>query len=161
MDAADLRRAYDVLLAEAEAGGFDPPPPGRWNAEQVIAHVAANDELMAETTEAVLAGSPWVSYNHNTIHRAQLDEMIAESGGMPGLIPLLRDRSERLCRLVERLGDRSSTLVDTHMRDGFELVIDEQLPWGRTIDIHGRLHLPIHIAQLRALRRDGGSPGGP
>jgi hypothetical protein len=149
---ADLRRAYDSFLAEAEAGGFGPPAPGEWSAEQVVAHVAANDELMAEVTEAVLAGSPWVCFNHNKIHRAQLDALILEHGGLPGLTRLVRRTSQRLCDLTEQLGDKSGALVDTHIRDGFYLVVDEQLPWGRTLDIHGRLHLPIHTAQLQALR---------
>lgn len=152
METADLRRAYDVLLAEADGGGFGPPPEGEWTAEQVVAHVAANDELMTEATEAVIAGSPWVCYNHNIIHRTQLDALVAECGGLPGLTRLLRGTSRRLCDLTEQLGGRSSTLVDTHLHDGFELRIDEQLPWGRTLDIHGRLHLPVHTAQLRALR---------
>lgn len=152
MDTADLRRAYDVLLDEAENGDFRPPPEGEWTAEQVVAHVAANDELMTEATEAVIAGSPWVCYNHNTIHRPQLDELVADCGGLPGLTRLLRGTSQRLCDLTEHLGDKSSALVDTHIRDGWDLRIDEQLPWGRTLDIHGRLHLPAHTEQLRALR---------
>jgi len=152
MDTADLRRAYDVLLAEAEAGGFGRPAADEWTAEQVVAHVAANDELMIEATEAVIAGSPWVCYNHNILHRAQLDALVADCGGLPGLTRLARGTSQRLCDLVEQLGDKSETLVDTHLHDGFELVVDEQLPWGRTLDIHGRLHLPVHTSQLRALR---------
>lgn len=144
---------YDVLLAEADAGGFGPPPDGQWGAEQVVAHVAANDLLMIETTEAVIAGSPWVGYNHDDVaHRAQLDDLIADCGGLPGLTRLLRTTSRQLCDLTEQLGSRSSSMVDTHMHDGFEIRIDERLPWGRTLDIHGRLHLPVHTTQLRALR---------
>lgn len=152
MDTADLRRAYDALLAEVEIGDFRPPPEGEWTAEEVVAHIAANDELMTEATEAVIAGSPWVCYNHNAIHRPQLDGLIADCGGLPGLTRLLRTTSRRLCDLTEHLGEKSAALVDTHIRDGFELRIDEQLPWGRTLDIHGRVHLPAHTDQLRALR---------
>ena len=38
---------YDALLAEVDAGGFAEPPPGELTAEQVVAHLAANDELMS------------------------------------------------------------------------------------------------------------------
>lgn len=103
MDAAQLRQAYEVLLAEAETGGFGPPPPGEWTAEQVVAPVAANDELLIETTEAVIAGSPCVCYNHNSLHRPQLDALIAECGGVAGLTARVRS-SSRLCELVGRLG---------------------------------------------------------
>lgn len=158
MDAAELRRAYEVLLAEADTGGFSPPPPGEWTAEQVVAHVAANDELLIEVTEAVIAGSPYVCYNHNSVHRPQLDALVAECRDMAGLTARVRSSSDRLCQLVERLGAKSSTSVDTNIRDGDDIVINEPLPWGRTLDIHGRLHLPWHSGQLRALRPTGAAP---
>jgi hypothetical protein len=160
MDAAELRQTYEVLLAEAETGGFGPPPPGEWTAEQVVAHVAANDELLIEATEAVIAGSPYVCYNHNSIHRPQLDALVEQCHGIPGLAARLRSTSGRLCALVDRLGPRSSAPVDTNIRDGDEIVINEPLPWGRTIDIHGRVHLPRHTNQLRALRLAGSPPTG-
>ncbi|HEX7745976.1 MAG TPA: hypothetical protein VF462_12015 [Micromonosporaceae bacterium] len=160
MDAAELRGAYDVLLSEAEAGGFGPPPEGEWTADQVMAHIAANDELLIETTEAVIAGSPYVCYDHNSIHRPQLDALVAECGGMAELVARVRDSSARVCDVVGRLGGRSATAVDTNIRDGDEIVVNEPLPWGRTIDIHGRVHLPRHTAQLRALRPAGAAPSG-
>lgn len=152
METAELRRAYDVLLAEVDAGSFGPPPPGEWTAEQVVAHVAANDELLIETTEAVIAGSPWSYYNHNALHNPELDALIAERGGLTGLAGAIRSSSQRLCDLTSRLGVHGETLVHTLIRDGFEIRIDEPLPWGRVIDLHGRLHLPAHTKQLRALR---------
>lgn len=160
MDAAELRRAYEVLLAEADAGGYGPPAEGEWTAEQVLAHIAANDELLIEATKAVIAGSPYVCYNHDSLHRRQLDALVAECGGVAGLVARLRGSSGRLCELVERLGPRSSTPVDTNIRDGDEIVVNEPLPWGRTVDIHGRVHLPRHTDQLRALRTTGAAPAG-
>jgi hypothetical protein len=153
MNAAELRRAYDVLLAEVDAGEFAPPPPGEWSAEQVAAHVVANDELLIRTTDAVLAGSPWVYYNHNELHNPQLNALIAEHGGLAGLAGQLRGSSQRVCSLIGRLGLHGETLVHTLIRDGFDLRVDEPLPWARVLDLHGRLHLPAHTNQLRALRR--------
>ena len=160
MNAAELRQAYDVLLAEAETGGFGPPPPGEWTAEQVVAHIAANDELLIEATEAVVAGSPFAYYNHNAIHTPQLDGLVAECGGVAGLADRVRGSSRRLCELVAQLGAKSSTPVDTNIRDGDNIVIDEPLPWGRLIDIHGRVHLPAHTNQLRSLRPTGAARAG-
>jgi len=88
----------------------------------------------------------------HAIHRPQLDTLVARCGGLPGLATLLRATSQKLCALTERLGPQAETLVDTHIREGFDLVIDEPLPSGRTLDIHGRIHLPAHLEQLRALR---------
>lgn len=154
METAALRRAYRVLLAEVDAGGFGSPPPGQWSAEQVVAHLAANDVLLTEVTEAVLAGSPWAYYDAQDMHRPQLDELVRQYAGLPGLTGLLRETSDRLCALTDRLGPESETLVDTHIREGVELTVDEPLPWGRVLDLHGRIHLPAHLEQLRAMRTD-------
>ncbi|MFY1574615.1 DinB family protein [Verrucosispora sp. WMMD703] len=153
MEVDGLRRAYDAVLAEVDAGGFGPPPPERYSAEQVVAHLVASDELMREATEAVLAGSPYAFYDLDEVHRPELDELAAECGGLDGLAARLRATSDQLVALVAQLGAAADTPVETHLREGFELVIDEPLPWGRTIDLHTRVHLPRHLNELRALRR--------
>lgn len=153
VDAAALRRAYEAVLAEVDTGGFGPPGDGELGADQIVAHLAANDELMSEATEAVLAGSPFAYYDLETIHRPQLDALVAECGGLDGLGTLLRATSQKLCTLAERLGPAAETSVDTVLREGFDLDVDESLPWGRVLDLHTRVHLPMHLAQLRALRR--------
>ncbi|MCM0676603.1 hypothetical protein NCC78_18200 [Micromonospora phytophila] len=152
MDGEGLRRVYEEVLAEVDAGGFGAPPEGQLSAEQIVGHLAANDELMSEATEAVLAGSPFAYYDLETIHRPQVDALVAECGGLDGVATLLRATSQKLVALVERLGPAADTPVDTHLREGFDLVVDEPLPWGRTLDLHGRVHLPKHLAQLRMLR---------
>ncbi|GIJ40088.1 hypothetical protein [Micromonospora andamanensis] len=152
MEVDGLRRAYDEVLAEVDAGGFGPPPPDRYSAEQVVAHLVANDELMREATEAVLAGSPYAFYDLDEVHRPELDALATECGGLDGLAARLRATSNQLVVLVAQLGAAADTPVETHLREGFELVIDEPLPWGRTIDLHARVHLPRHLSELRALR---------
>ncbi|MEU4772421.1 hypothetical protein [Micromonospora sp. NPDC023644] len=152
MDSGTLRGAYEEVLAEVDAGGFGPPPAGQLSAEQIVAHLAANDELMTEATEAVIAGSPFAYYDLETVHRPQVDALVVECGGLAGLATLLRATSQKLCALTERLGPAAQTPVETHLREGFDLVVDEPLPWGRTLDLHARVHLPKHLAQLRMLR---------
>lgn len=152
MEVMRLRQAYDNLLDEVEQGEFGPPPRGQLSAEQIVAHLVANDELMTEATEAVLAGSPFAFYDLGTTHRPQLDALVSQFGGLDGLATVLRATSHKLCTLVGRLGPAADTPVDTHLREGFDLIVDEPLPWGRTLDLHGRVHLPKHLAQLRALR---------
>jgi hypothetical protein len=55
MDTTELERAYADFLAVARAGGFGPPPPGEWTAEQVIAHVACADTSIAAVALLVAA----------------------------------------------------------------------------------------------------------
>ncbi|NBE81626.1 hypothetical protein [Micromonospora rubida] len=153
METGRLRRAYDEVLAEVDAGGFEPPGGGELSAEQIVAHLAANDELMSEATEAVLAGSPFAYYDLETMHRPQLDALVAEWGGLAGLAIMLRGTSQKLCVLVDRLGPAAAqTLVETRLHEDVDLRVDEALPWGRSLDLHTRVHLPKHLAQLRALR---------
>ncbi|WBB64810.1 hypothetical protein [Micromonospora sp. WMMD812] len=152
MDSGRLRQAYDELLVEIDAGGFGAPPEGQLSAEQIVAHLAANDELMSEATEAVLAGSPFAYYDLETIHRPQVDALVAQCGGLDGLATLFRATSQKLCALTERLGLAAETPVDTHLREGYDLNVDDSLPWGRTLDLHTKVHLPKHLSQLRLLR---------
>ncbi|MGW0506989.1 hypothetical protein [Micromonospora sp. NPDC003241] len=152
MEVDGLRQAYDALLAEVGAGGFGPPPTGGYRAEQIVAHLVTSDELMSEATEAVLAGSPYAFYELDEIHRPELDALVAEAGGLAGLADRLRRSSDRLVALVARLGAGADTPVETHLREGFDLVVDEPLPWGRVIDLHTRVHLPRHLTELQALR---------
>ncbi|WP_434743001.1 hypothetical protein [Micromonospora sp. SH-82] len=152
MESGPLRQVYAEVLDEIDAGGFGLPADGDLTAEQIVAHLAANDELMIEATEAVLAGSTFAYYDLESIHRPQLDAMVSEYGGLSGLTELFRSTSGKLCDLVERLGPAEQTPVETHLREGFALVVDEVLPWERTLDLHQRVHLPAHLEQLRALR---------
>ncbi|MFC8848665.1 MULTISPECIES: hypothetical protein [unclassified Micromonospora] len=167
MDSAGLRRAYDEVLAELAAGGFEPPGDGELSAEQIVAHLVANDELMTEATEAVLAGSPFAYYDLDAVHRPQLDALVAEYAGpagsaepvgsaglaaLGGLAARLRATSWRFCALVDRLGPAAQTPVETRLHEDVDLRVDETLPWARTLDLHARVHLPKHLAQLRALR---------
>ena len=65
---------------------------------------------------------------------------------------VFRVTSDRLCNLAGLLGAATGTPVHTHLQEGPELTVDELLPWGRVLDLHARVHLPMHLAQLRALR---------
>ncbi|MCO1599468.1 hypothetical protein M8C17_30360 [Micromonospora sp. RHAY321] len=154
MESGGLRRAYDAVFAEIDdEAGFGPPPEGQLSAEQIVAHLVANDELMVQATEALLAGSAFAYYDLDDIHRPQLDALVAEQGGLRGLTALLHGTSDRLCALVDQLGLEADTPVETHLREGFDLIVDEPLPWSRTLDLHTRVHLPKHQAQLHMLRR--------
>jgi hypothetical protein len=159
MDTGELRRAYNVLLAEVAAGGFGAPPAGQWSAERIVAHVAANDDLLSEVTNAVLAGDPRAYYNHDAVDDAQLDALIAHHGDLAGLATRLRATSERLCQLAERLHEEAATPVHTHIRDGAEVRVDQPVPWGRILELQARVHLAAHAEQLRALRRPPAAPG--
>lgn len=150
MDTAALRKAYDELLAEIELGGFGPPQDGEWSAPQVVAHVVTNDDLLADTTRAVLAGEPRPYYNHDAVDTARLSALGDDLGA---LAERLRLSSATLCDLLEQLDEAGAqTPVHMEIRDGDRTALDAPLPWGRAADIQARVHLPNHTEQLRGLR---------
>jgi hypothetical protein len=153
METAALVKAYAELTAEARLGGFGPPPEGEWSAEQLIAHVATNDELLAQTTERVLDGDDQAYYNHDAIALARLNEIVAAHGGLPALVDWLGETSARLIELAALLREDDTTAVHTHIRDGGATKVDQPLPWVRVLQLQASSHLVAHLAQLRALRQ--------
>ena len=100
IDIHALRKAHDEFLDMATGGGFGPPPPGEWDAERLLAHVAAADAAIASIAQAVVGG-PRVSYDN----RASLDEwnlrrIVAEAGGLDGLVELVRTRGRLFCEIA-------------------------------------------------------------
>ena len=85
MESAALRQTYDLLLAEIDAGGFAATPQGdgHLSAEEIVAHLVINDELMIEASQALLAGSNWADYDLDAVHRPQLDEVVTAVPGVP------------------------------------------------------------------------------
>lgn len=149
MDTTGLRSAYAELIGQARQGGFGEPPEGEWSAEQIIAHLAANDELLVKATQQVLAGQGEPYYNHDAIDTSRLDELIAAKGDV---IAWLEQTSADLCDLADQLYEGDMTLVHTQIVDGGITRIDRPLPWPAVLRTQAELHLPRHLAQLTALR---------
>lgn len=152
MDTTALVKAYASVADEVRLGGFAPPPEGEWSAEHLIAHLAVNDELLAQTTQSVLDGDPHPYYNHDAIDTARLDEIVAAHGSLAALHDWLGQTSARLIDLTSRLPENDQTLVYTHLLDGGKVRLDQSLPWVEVMKIHGNSHLINHLNQLRALR---------
>jgi hypothetical protein len=141
MDTSALRKAYEAFAVEADAGGFGPPPPGEWSAGQVVAHLARNDDLLAEVTAAILAGRT-ASFDN----RPSLDPA-------PAPVEVLRASGARLCDLADRLTEeQAATVVPVLIQDGEEIAVDQPMPWGVLLGIQASFHLPAHGDQIRALR---------
>lgn len=141
MDTTDLRKAYEAVVADKEVGGFGPPPPGEWDAGQIVGHLALNDDLLASTTEAILDGRPVRYDNRASLQPAPVD------------VDVLRRSGARLCDLLDRLtDDQAATVVPIFIQDGDEIRVDQPMVWGVLLGIQASFHLPAHGEQLRALR---------
>jgi len=145
--------AYADFIAEVEAGGFGEPVDGGWTAEQIAAHVARNHEALIVATEAVLTGDE-VSYdNDEQVRTGQLDAYVRGYGGLRGLADRIAVTAVTLRELASRLDERGLVEVPVHLRDGERVVIDQPMPWAKLLEIDATVHVPRHLAQLRALRR--------
>ena len=141
---AELAAAYEAFFAEAALGGFGPPTGAEWTAEQVVAHVAVNDDGLAAVCRTLLRGLDASFDNAPSNDRPVLD----------ALVTLARTRAETVRLLLGRLDtDQLSTAVPCHLVDHGEVVLDRPMPWGQLATrTQAGFHLPLHTEQLRALR---------
>jgi hypothetical protein len=147
--------AYADFIAEAANGPFGAPPEGEWNAEQIVAHVARNQEELIKVTEVVLSGDPIGYDNQETGDVRELNAYISAYGGLRGLADRVAETVTVLRDLADRLDERGATLVPTRIQDGTEVVVDQPLPWAKLLEIDATVHVPRHLEQLRALRAAG------
>jgi uncharacterized protein YciI len=150
---ADLEAAYAPFVASLLAGGFAAPADGEWPAELVAAHVASNNDLIAETAERIIADpAAAVSYdNARTVDAAELTRLAAAAGGLAGLAGEVERSAARLARAGQALGALAGTPVHVLIRDGGAIVRDGPVPIGAFIEGNAGFHLEAHHDQLNAL----------
>jgi hypothetical protein len=148
-----MRKSVGEFLAVADDGGFGQPPAGEWDAERILAHAAS---ALASGTAAALAiasGQRPVYDNRVSLDEWNLQRIVAEAGGLAGLIDLVRRYGELLCQVAGGLGQRELD-VGLHVlivsRD--QLLVDEPRPLGSLLSGLCETHLPPHADQLRGLR---------
>jgi uncharacterized protein YciI len=154
MESLDLEAAYAPFVASLLAGRFGPPPPGEWTAELVAAHVARNNDLIAETAEKVAAGQDVAYDNLVGVDDDALARYAADAGGLPGLAREVERSAARLAAARDGLGDRAGMEVPVVIRDHGEVVRDAPMSIGAFIEGNASFHLDLHYQQLRALELD-------
>ena len=153
MDVRALRQAHEDFLKVAKAGGFGPPPQGEWDAERLLAHVAAADAAIASVGLAVAAGQRAAYDNRPSLDEWNLRRIVAEAGGLDGLIELVRERGRLLCEVAAALSESAGTVrINVLIISNDELVVDEPWPLADLIAGAGTIHLPRHGRQLAGLR---------
>jgi hypothetical protein len=159
MDVRALRQAHEDFLEVAKAGGFGPPPPGEWDAERLLAHVAAADAAIASAALAVAAGQRPAYDNRPSLDEWNLRRIVAEAGGadgaagLDGLIALVREWGRLLCEVAGALSESAAAVrINVLIISNDELVVDEPWPLADLITGVGTIHLPRHARQLAGLR---------
>jgi len=153
MDATSMRKSLGEFLAIAEGGGFGPPPAGEWDAERILAHAAAGLGSGAAAALAIASGQRLVYDNRISLDEWNLQRIVAEAGGLAGLVDLARRYGELVCEVAVGLTERERD-VSLHVlivsKD--QLIVDEPRPLGSLLAGLCQTHLPPHAEQLRGLR---------
>jgi hypothetical protein len=153
MDVAALRTAHEDFLAVATAGGFGPPVHGEWDAERLLAHVAATNAAIASVALAAAGGQRAAYDNRASLDEWNLRRIAGECGGLSGLAEFVRAQGRLFCEIAASLTESAcSVQVPVLIVSAGELVADE--PWSLEDLVAGvaRIHLPAHAGQLARLR---------
>jgi uncharacterized protein len=153
---------YESFALLLEEGGFEAPADDGWTAELVAAHIAVNNDLIAETAERVADQEPDVAYdNAEAIDEEVLSLLIEQLGGLQGLADAVRESARRLEQAQLALGpDQVDLEIPALIKDAGEVVLDRAFAIGALIEGNASFHLDNHYEQLRALLplREAGPP---
>jgi uncharacterized protein YciI len=142
---------YAPFIASLLAGGFGPPPDGEWPAELVAAHIARNNDLIAEAAERIAARQEVRYDNASGVDETELARYAAYVGGLPGLAREVERSATRLEKASDALGELADTPVHVIIRDHGEIVRDGPMTIGAFIEGNVGFHLDLHLDQLKSL----------
>jgi len=156
MDSTPLRLAYAALLEAAEtvaqAGTDTAPPPGEWNADQLLAHIVSVDAGILAAACSVAAGGHATYDNRLSLDLWNLARISERAGDQARLRQRIGVQGEALCALAEQLSEDELTQpIPTLLMSGGTLVVDQPVPLGDLIAGLAADHLPRHARQLLAL----------
>ncbi|MDL4815620.1 hypothetical protein [Actinomadura opuntiae] len=157
MDITPLQDAYRTLLDAAakvaDAAVDVVPPPGEWDADQILAHVTIINGVTIAAVAAVASGMNATYDNRIAQDAWTIDRAIAAAGGNAGLRDRIRLKGEALCVLAgPMLSDGElETVVPTRLVSNGALLVDQPVPLRELITGLAENELPGHAAQLLAL----------
>ncbi|MBN9611470.1 MAG: hypothetical protein BGO26_17460 [Actinobacteria bacterium 69-20] len=158
VDTAQLRRAIDSLLDAADvvtnAGDRrTPPPPGEWDADQILAHVSMVNAMTIATAYAVASGCSPTCDNRIAQDTWTIGRTIDRAGGTAGLVARIRGQCDALGALGRPvLGDSDlDTPIPTLLVSKGTLLVDMQIPLRELIAGLAEQEIPGHTRQLLAL----------
>ncbi|HXY43720.1 MAG TPA: hypothetical protein VEH29_06005 [Acidimicrobiales bacterium] len=146
-----IEAAHAPFVASLRAGSFKAPEEG-WPAELIGAHVAVNNQLIAEVAERVGAGDHPSYDNAVAVDEAELQAFADAAGGLGELADAVERSAARLAAAHSALSEeQASTLVQAVIHDGGTVVVDRPMAVGSLCEGNAGFHLENHREQLRAL----------
>jgi hypothetical protein len=154
MDTTALHDAYGALLdAAAEVAGSGDPPPGEWNAEQILAHVTVINAATIAAVASIASGTNTTYDNRTAMDTWTLDRIITLTGGDAGLRDRVRVQADALCALGGHMLSETEldTPVPTLLVSNGTAMVDQLVPLRDLITGLAEAEIPGHTAQLLAL----------
>ncbi|GAA4629938.1 hypothetical protein GCM10023196_053300 [Actinoallomurus vinaceus] len=158
MDTAPLRDAYrgllDAAVTVADSGDTSPvPPPGEWNADQILGHVTLVNAATIAAVSAVASGANTTYDNRVALDAWTIDRVITLAGGNAGLRDRIRLQADALCALGgPMLSDAElDTPVPTRLLSNGVVLVDQCVALRDLITGLAEVELPGHTEQLLAL----------
>ena len=146
-DVAPLRAAYEQVALSLEHATFTAPPPGEWDARQVVGHLLTNAELLGDVVDTVRSGRP--ARLHGPEDHAV--EAIDRCAGRP-YDDLAGDLRRAGAQLAARCAGLTETHldaeVDTYIEHRGEVVVDGPMTLGRLLRAQVHVHLPADAGQI-------------
>lgn len=160
LDTTSLRGAYRALL-DAAATVADPgdtgsvPPPGAWNADQILAHVALVNAATIIAVSSVASGAITTYDNRTALDTWTIDRVITLAGGNTGLRNRIRVQADALSALGGTLSQTElDTSVPTLLLSNGAVLVDQPMPLRDLITGLAEVELPGHTQQLLNLLPD-------
>jgi uncharacterized protein YciI len=146
-----LEIAYAPFRASLLTGDFQAPDRGEWPAEFVAAHVAINNDQIADAAENVVRGQEVVYDNAPSVDENELSRFVEQVDGLVGLAEEIKRSAARLDQAYGALGDLAGTSIQVHIRNGREIAYDGPMLIGAFIEGNATRHLDLHHEQLKTL----------
>jgi len=156
MDTTALSAAYDDLLETARtvsAADYErTPPPGEWNADQILAHLVLLNAATISAACSVTSGAVATYDNRLAQDTWTIDRTMSLAGGSDGMRSQIRRQADALCAIVSTLSDTElATPIPTLLISNDALLVDDRVPLAVLIDGLAGNELPGHADQLRTL----------
>ena len=152
MDTTGLTAAFSGILAAADdAARAAAPPPGEWDAHQVLAHVTLVNAVTIAAACSVASGAVATYDNRMASDTWTLGRVVALVG-RDGLLRRIEHQGEALVALASDLSaGELATPVPTVLVSNGTLMVDDLVPLSGLLDGLAQSELPGHADQLRAL----------
>ena len=160
MDSTSLRLAYARLLEAGEQvarAGTTTPPPGEWDAGQLLAHLVSVDAAVLAAAYSVVAGGHGTFDNRQSLDLWNLERIRSRADDQAHLRRRIRVQGEALCALAEQLSSEElAQPIPTLLLSRNTVLVDGPVSLGELIAGLADNHLPQHTQQLLQL---AGMPG--